>query len=663
MKKRDSLSEKIHCFYERTDGQRPHFSSSNVAHLFLRNFLPCIAVFSSEDADGVAIAKGYKCLREMLSVFGEDGSDELVEDSLLGIRFMPLERPASSLEGQLGWIEECIAYHVDLLEKSLEIRTEESPSVSDAMKEEIKENVLIEASVENLEDINVSFKASNLSELLAKDDKVSEELIKDLTLDKKFANCSMQPNTLATDTSSNASFRDFGSKKTSEDDLKTKKTSFWGDIPLKTSLGGSSLDLSSVFDIYFRLLTFLPPSAHESFSHPVACIFAVSSYSPAPLKALELLLEQQSRMSLPPYIDLGYLQTYLFIHDDAHNFEKLSSVEKILQEPRCMKILEQKRLQNIPFSIPEDTQYLFRDYINPSDKYCGLSGEDTSSIRAFVKELISQSILPVMKCSVDIWNEQLVVPRKGFSGRFLSISRRYFGTGLARNSASSHQNGNYDITTSSYPPSSPEAQLRKLADYAFMLHDWKFAQSIYELIKKDFFDDNAWKYYAGAHEMSTFCLLLLPMYSTKIKIETIDSMLDASLYSYLSQCSSPFFALRSIMFASELMALRSNKAKNDAARWLIKILESGIVGNIVGTLLTERIATYFASVEVYGTLKYGSRYKKAAFWKVLSAEAWLLIGKKYLAQQSLKDAMVVYENTQWPGIKTFMDTLLQAAYT
>lgn len=196
-----------------------------------------------------------------------------------------------------------------------------------------------------------------------------------------------------------------------------------------------------------------------------------------------------------------------------------------------------------------------------------------------------------------------------------------------------------------------------------MLHDWKFAQSIYELLKKDFFDDNAWKYYAGAHEMSTFCLLLLPMHSTKIKIETIDSMLDTSLYSYLSQCSSPFFALRCIIFASELMALRSNKAKNDAARWLIKILESGIVGNVVGTLLTERIATYFASVETHGALKYGSRYKKAAFWKVLAAEAWLRIGKKYLAQQSLEDAMIVYQNTQWPGIKAFMDTLLQAAHT
>lgn len=86
---------------------------------------------------------------------------------------------------------------------------------------------------------------------------------------------------------------------------------------------------------------------------------------------------------------------------------KLSSVEKVLKEPQYMQILEQKSFWNMPFNIPEDTQYLFRDYINFSNQYHGLSNEDMSSIRAFVKELISRSILPVMKCSVDIWNEQV----------------------------------------------------------------------------------------------------------------------------------------------------------------------------------------------------------------------------------------------------------------
>lgn len=40
--------------------------------------------------------------------------------------------------------------------------------------------------------------------------------------------------------------------------------------------------------------------------------------------------------------------------------------------------------------------------------------------------------------------------------------------------------------------------MRKLADYAFMLRDWKLAHSTYDIVRKDFANDKAWKYAAGA---------------------------------------------------------------------------------------------------------------------------------------------------------------------
>jgi trafficking protein particle complex subunit 8 len=40
--------------------------------------------------------------------------------------------------------------------------------------------------------------------------------------------------------------------------------------------------------------------------------------------------------------------------------------------------------------------------------------------------------------------------------------------------------------------------MRKLADYAFMLRDWKLANSTYDIVRKDFANDKAWKYAAGA---------------------------------------------------------------------------------------------------------------------------------------------------------------------
>ncbi|KAG4302629.1 hypothetical protein PCANB_001141 [Pneumocystis canis] len=646
-------------------------SKENIGYLFFRGFLPSVAVLSSNDADELAINKGFTCLMDMLSLFGEESINKTSEQPLLGLRFVPLEWPTNSLETQLEWIEDCVAYHINLLEKYM-ISSENTFNLK--TETETHEKMPVEMSIKSLNSSQTIIKNETSLKIPKHLDSTTiykeplDVLIKDSEQEKKSAENLTLPETSVVDTFV-------------ENSEPEKIQS--SHIPFETSAKNTTLDLSSAFNLYFRLLTSLPPSAHESFTHPVACICAVSSYSSAPLEALESLLKQRSNALLPSYINLGYLQIYLFIHDDSHDFEKslqifktiqktfgahtylikLSSLRQTQNEVQDSLVSITKNLWDMSFNPFKNVHYQFYDYTNLSDKLHGLSHNDISAIRMFIKELISQSIIPVMKRSIDTWNEQFAMPRKGISGKLLSVSRRYFTAGIARNTASLHQNGNYDITTSSYPSSSPEAQLRKLADYAFMLHDWKLAQSVYELLKKDFLDDNAWKYYAGAQEMSVFCLLLLPAHSSKVKVETIDAMLEASLYSYLSQCSSPFFALRSIILASELMALRSDKAKNDAARWLIKILEAGIVGNTISALLTERISNYFGSIKALGALEYGSRHKKAAFWKVLAAEAWLRLGKKCFAQKLLEDAMIVYRNIQWPEIIDFMNTLLRAAYT
>jgi hypothetical protein len=61
----------------------------------------------------------------------------------------------------------------------------------------------------------------------------------------------------------------------------------------------------------------------------------------------------------------------------------------------------------------------------------------------------------------------------------------------------------------SYPYNTPEAQMRKLADYAFMLRDYRYALSIYESARKDYQNDKAFKYSAGAQvrRLCRLCLL------------------------------------------------------------------------------------------------------------------------------------------------------------
>ena len=50
---------------------------------------------------------------------------------------------------------------------------------------------------------------------------------------------------------------------------------------------------------------------------------------------------------------------------------------------------------------------------------------------------------------------------------------------------------------------SPEFLMRKLADYSFMLKDYKFALSTYETVKKDFQSSPKYsKYHAGVQVIS-----------------------------------------------------------------------------------------------------------------------------------------------------------------
>ena len=53
-----------------------------------------------------------------------------------------------------------------------------------------------------------------------------------------------------------------------------------------------------------------------------------------------------------------------------------------------------------------------------------------------------------------------------------------------------------------YTANTIEAQLRQLADYAFMLRDYGTALANYRLAGAEFKGDKAWRHYAGALEMA-----------------------------------------------------------------------------------------------------------------------------------------------------------------
>ncbi|KAJ8611705.1 hypothetical protein MRB53_037816 [Persea americana] len=75
-------------------------------------------------------------------------------------------------------------------------------------------------------------------------------------------------------------------------------------------------------ELYFsRLLSGLPLSPHETFSHPVACVVTVSSRSSDPIEEFRSLTASimSGENVLPPWISNEFLRYYVLVHDEDHD--------------------------------------------------------------------------------------------------------------------------------------------------------------------------------------------------------------------------------------------------------------------------------------------------------------------------------------------------------
>ena len=79
---------------------------------------------------------------------------------------------------------------------------------------------------------------------------------------------------------------------------------------------------SPMYPIYLRKLLSSPSVVpYETFSHPVACLIAVSSRHPAPIEALRQLYSNTGHGSnkIPAWMGTDYLRYYVLIHDEEND--------------------------------------------------------------------------------------------------------------------------------------------------------------------------------------------------------------------------------------------------------------------------------------------------------------------------------------------------------
>lgn len=439
--------------------------------------------------------------------------------------------------------------------------------------------------------------------------------------------------------------------------------------PSTPTTHGLDMDATSPYYALYlrRLLSGLPMSAHESWSHPVACVIAASSREPQPIETFRRLYHESTNgdRRLPPWIDAEYLRYYVLVHDEENSditktmalFDQMKrhlglhchllrirsgqsaeTDDDSIPLPRSDWMTAQEELADIERSegreeVEDPTRYIFES--------------DATAIRTFIREMVTQSIIPTMERNVSVWNDQVASKRKGISGRFMSLSKRWttFGSG-SRSSAGASSSNNFHAG-GYYTADAPEAIMRKLADYAFMLRDWKLSMSTYELLRSDFSNDKAWKYHAAANEMAALTLLIMPQnMSSKTRLDNITSMLEQGTYSYLTRCQSAYGTLRCMALGLELLRLRGGSAADEAVKWGMRLMETRIVGPTGDALFKERMAVCCATKQGIGSMAWGSWRRKSAFWSVLGAEAWIVQAQYVQAQRCLNEARKMYSMLQ-----------------
>ncbi|CAO3654024.1 unnamed protein product [Mucor hiemalis] len=305
-----------------------------------------------------------------------------------------------------------------------------------------------------------------------------------------------------------------------------------------------------------------------------------------------------------------------------------------------------------------------------------MSSNDIQNVRNMVREFIIQSMVPFMERNIQMWNEQVAAARRGLTGRLFGAGRRLFGNAARSPTPQSIQNipvqgpnvplGSNSLTI--YPAASPEAQMRKLADFAFMLRDYKFAQTIYDTVRRDYATEKTYKYHAGTQEMIGICSLLVSSQQQPLNKTDVDRNFELAVQQYIGRCRSPFHATRTTVVYYELLKWRN--MWKDVPTALVRM--TGEDSDLRSGLFLEQAAHCFLRANKPMVRKYGFHlvmaghrygkasqrlhayrsYKMASYvlaaeentWSVAKSHIQFALGRQAFHLGRLEDAVTYFSN-------------------
>ena len=416
-----------------------------------------------------------------------------------------------------------------------------------------------------------------------------------------------------------------------------------------------------------QLVASLAFAEHCTIDHPVACLHVAASSQQGPVTVFnQLFTSANMPASLKEGMaDYNLIKAYVLLHDASAGADDGGAGERHLQEIRaahgkaaCQLLSLNTRdltkgqpLPDLWTSLRPPDFHAPADAAPPSAEAAAgigllLSDADLNEVRKFVCGPLTRLVVGHLQQRVMQINATVKAARQGVK----NMVRSWLGTKKGPEPSAQPAPSASSTSTSGaprYTANTIEAQLRQLADYAFLLRDYATALANYRAAGAEFKGDKAWRHYAGTLEMAALCLFFTEGGGSRRDME--DSLEKAT--AHFLRGSAARHASKATLLSIDLLKRPPTKgSKADALRAGLRDAAAGLVAqsthesHLMAALLLEQSALCYRTMRP-------QLPRKFAFHLILAGFRFIQCGQRRHAVRAYAAALEVYSRKGWTHIE------------